>query len=168
MSSSTVTVFVASPDTRSERRYDLHITLELLKVSVFFAAPVFGHETCLSAQSKLESVTGIPIDSQRITLHNQGTEENESAEVLAVLDDDRKTLGYYGIRDWQVLKVSHLALIRRPSSASFEMIDDNILLEKVKDTNPATASLAGQYTDVSRVEKFEITEEEYAARQGLP
>ncbi|KAF8508906.1 CAP Gly-rich domain-containing protein [Gautieria morchelliformis] len=120
MSSSTVTVFVASPDTRSERRYDLHITIELLKM-------------------KLESVTGIPIDSQRITLHNQGTEENESAEVLAVLDDDRKSLGYYNIRDWQVLKV--------------------------KDTNPATASLAGQYTDVSRVEKFEISEEEYAARQ---
>lgn len=37
---------------------------------------------------------------------------------------------------------------------------------KVKDINPATASLAGQYTDVSRVEKFEISDQEYAARRG--
>ena len=35
MSSSTATVFVTSPDTRSERRYDLHITVEQLKVFSF-------------------------------------------------------------------------------------------------------------------------------------
>jgi len=118
--SSTVTVFVTSSETRSERRFDAHITVEQLK-------------------TKLESVTGISTRSQRITLHAQGTEEDESAEVLAILDDDQKPLGYYSLRDWQVLKV--------------------------KDTNPATAALAGQYTDVSRVEKFEISEEEYAARR---
>ena len=37
----------------------------------------------------------------------------------------------------------------------------------MKDTNPATASLAGQFSDVSRVEKFEISPEEYAARRGV-
>ncbi|KAF8586045.1 hypothetical protein K439DRAFT_1659938 [Ramaria rubella] len=120
MSSSTVNVFVTSSDSRSERRYGLHLTVEQLK-------------------TKLESVTGIAVDSQRITLHDQGTEEDDSAKVLAVLDDDRKSLGYYDVRDWQVLKV--------------------------KDINPANAALAGQYTDVSRVQKFEISEEEYAARR---
>ncbi|KIJ55280.1 hypothetical protein M422DRAFT_239909 [Sphaerobolus stellatus SS14] len=120
MSSSTVNLFVASADTRSERRYDLHLTIEQLK-------------------RKLESVTGISVDSQLITLHEQGTQDDDSAPLLATLDDDSKPLGYYSIRDWQVLKV--------------------------KDTNPATASLAGQFSDVSRVEKFEISQEEYAARR---
>lgn len=40
---SIVNVFVVSPDTRSERRFDLHITVEQLK-------------------AKLELVTGIPVD----------------------------------------------------------------------------------------------------------
>jgi len=35
---------------------------------------------------------------------------------------------------------------------------------KVEDTNPS-GSFTGQLTDVSQVEKFELTEEEYAARQ---
>lgn len=37
---------------------------------------------------------------------------------------------------------------------------------KVTDTNPVGASLAGQFSDVSQVEKFEISEQEYARRQG--
>ena len=39
MSSSIVYVFVVSLDTRSERRFDLHITVEQLKV------PAFSHHT---------------------------------------------------------------------------------------------------------------------------
>ncbi|KAF8507959.1 CAP Gly-rich domain-containing protein [Hysterangium stoloniferum] len=119
MSTSAVSIWVVSSETRSERRYDLHLTVEQLK-------------------KKLESVTGISMDSQSITLHAQGTEEDESAQALAILHDDSKQLGFYNIRDWQVLKV--------------------------KDTNPTSASLSGQYTDVSRVQKFEISSEEYATR----
>jgi hypothetical protein len=36
---------------------------------------------------------------------------------------------------------------------------------KVMDTNPST-SFTGQLTDVSQVDKFELTPEEYAKRQG--
>ena len=80
--SGTVTVFVVSPDTRSERRYDLHLTVGQLK-------------------TKLESVTGIPVPAQQITLHN-----NEDDSAIATLDDDSKPLGFFGLRDWQALKVS--------------------------------------------------------------
>ncbi|KAL5531235.1 hypothetical protein ACEPAG_4112 [Sanghuangporus baumii] len=114
--SGTVTVFVVSPDTRSERRLDLHLTVQQLK-------------------TKLEPITGIPVSAQRISVKNS----EEDSSVVAILDDDNRLLGFYGIRDWQVLKV--------------------------EDTSPPGASLTGQFTDVSQVEKFEISEAEYAKRQ---
>lgn len=81
--SGTVSVYVISPDTRSERRFDLHLTVEQLK-------------------AKLESVTGIPTSAQRITLHNS----EDDAAAVSTLDDDTRPLGFYGLRDWQALKVS--------------------------------------------------------------
>ncbi|EIN06279.1 hypothetical protein PUNSTDRAFT_54524 [Punctularia strigosozonata HHB-11173 SS5] len=112
---STVTVFVKSPDTRSERRYDLHTTIGQLK-------------------PKLELITGIPVANQLIQLLN--TEEDTSP--VNVLSEDDKPLGYYSVRDFQVLNVI--------------------------DTNPST-SWTGQLGDPSQVEKFELTEEEYAQRR---
>ncbi|KAH8110723.1 CAP Gly-rich domain-containing protein [Phellopilus nigrolimitatus] len=117
--SGSVTVFVVSPDTRSERRYDLHLTVKQLK-------------------AKLESVTGIPAAAQRIALHGS-EEEGEGTAPVGALSEDERPLGFYGLRDWQVLKVS--------------------------DTSPPGVSLAGQFTDVSQVEKFELSEQEYAARR---
>lgn len=113
--SSTVSVFVLSSETRSERRLDLHTTVAQLK-------------------GKLELITGIPVQNQSIALH--GSEAD--SEPLRSLDDDSKPLGYYGVSDWQVLKVT--------------------------DTNPAT-SIVGQLGDISQVEKFELSEEAYAQRQ---
>ncbi|KZT38183.1 hypothetical protein SISSUDRAFT_1062206 [Sistotremastrum suecicum HHB10207 ss-3] len=113
---STVTLFVLSTETRSERRFSPHLTVRELK-------------------TKLEPVTGIPAPSQKITLHAS----EDSAQALASLDDDDRPLGYYSVRDFQVLKI--------------------------QDTNPSSTSLAGQYTDVSRVEKFEISKEEYEQRR---
>ncbi|RDB18502.1 Tubulin-folding cofactor B [Hypsizygus marmoreus] len=110
-----VHVFVVSPDTRSERRLELHTTVAKLKAN-------------------LELITGIPVDNQVISLLNSESDPH----VIATLSDDSKQLGYYSLRDWQVLKVD--------------------------DTNPAV-SFTGQMTDVSQVEKFELTEQEYAARQ---
>ncbi|KAF9076474.1 tubulin-folding cofactor B [Rhodocollybia butyracea] len=114
--SSTLRVFVISPDTRSERRFDLHITIEQLK-------------------SKVELFTGIPASSQVITALNS----EDDPTVITQLSDDSKPLGFYSLRDWQVLKVD--------------------------DLNPS-ASLTGQLTDVSQVEKFELSDDAYAERNG--
>ncbi|KAI0034469.1 CAP Gly-rich domain-containing protein [Vararia minispora EC-137] len=111
-----VTVWVASPDTRSERRFDLRTTVAELK-------------------AKLELITGIPPENQHITL----CDTEQSTQPLAVLSDDSKALGAYFVRDWQWLKI--------------------------EDTNPAS-TWTGRLNDMTGVEKFELTEEQYAARQG--
>jgi len=110
-----VTVFVVSLDTRSERRFDLHTTVSQLK-------------------NKLEFITGVPVPNQQLLLLNG----EQDSEHINSLDDNDKPLGFYGVRDWQVIKVV--------------------------DTNPSV-SFTGQLTDVSQVDKFELTEEEYAERQ---
>ncbi|KAL0953900.1 hypothetical protein HGRIS_005067 [Hohenbuehelia grisea] len=114
-SSSVVTVFVVSADTRSERRFDLHTTVEQLK-------------------AKLELITGIPVTNQIVSLTNS----EKDGQVIASLSDESKPLGFYGLRDWQVLKV--------------------------EDSNPST-TFTGQLTDVSQVEKFELSDVDYAKRQ---
>jgi len=105
---------VISPDTRSERRFDLHVTIGQLK-------------------NKLELVTGIPVSNQALSLYNS----EEDTEPVATLGDDSRPLGYYSARDWQFLKVT--------------------------DTNPSV-TFTGQLSDVSQVEKFELSEEAYAQR----
>lgn len=92
------------------------------------------HITVEQLKTKLELFTGIPVQNQRILLLNS-EHDNDPVQVL---DDDARPLGYYSIRDWQVLKVV--------------------------DTNPST-SFTGQLTDTSQVEKFELSPEEYAKRQ---
>ncbi|KIM44387.1 hypothetical protein M413DRAFT_67205 [Hebeloma cylindrosporum] len=113
--SKVVNVFVISPDTHSERRIDPHISVEQLK-------------------GKLELITGIPVANQEISI----LASESDPRVLAELTDDTKPLGYYGLTDWQVLKVI--------------------------DTNPAV-SLTVQLTDVTQVEKFELSSAEYEQRQ---
>ncbi|KAI0050983.1 hypothetical protein FA95DRAFT_1535402 [Auriscalpium vulgare] len=113
--SNTLTLFVSSLDTRSERRFDRHLPIAQLK-------------------TKLELITGIPVANQRLAAYDADAD----AQPARVLDDDAQPLGFYGLRDFQVLKV--------------------------EDTNPSV-SFTGQLTDVSAVEKFELTEEQYAARQ---
>ncbi|KAF9224173.1 hypothetical protein BS17DRAFT_802105 [Gyrodon lividus] len=110
--SSIVNVFVVSPDTRSERRFDLHLTIAQLK-------------------AKLELITGIPVQNQRISI------QTDDGLSLASLADDAKQLGFYGLTSLQTLKV--------------------------EDTNPAS-SFTGQLSDVSQVEKFELSDEAYAQR----
>ncbi|KAL4072848.1 CAP Gly-rich domain-containing protein [Scleroderma yunnanense] len=120
--SSIVKVIVVSPDTRSERRFDLHITVEQLK-------------------AKLELITGIPVQNQTISI------EDSDGRTLGQLSDDTKQLGYYGLLNFQILKV----------------INFTCHLIQVIDTNPST-SFTGQLSDVSQVEKFELSEEAYAQR----
>ncbi|KAH6915721.1 tubulin-folding cofactor B [Coprinopsis sp. MPI-PUGE-AT-0042] len=112
--SGVLNIWVKSPDTHSERRIDPHWTVEQLK-------------------GKLEVITGIPVSNQILSL----LESESDPRVIATLDDDSKQLGFYGLRDWQVITVG--------------------------DANPST-SFTGQLTDTSQVDKFELTEEEYAQR----
>ncbi|KAG8756914.1 hypothetical protein FRC11_004929 [Ceratobasidium sp. 423] len=112
---STIRLHVSSPDTFSERKYDLHTTVGQLK-------------------GKLESVTGIAPESQRLTVHRSADEQDSAP--LYILDDDSRPLGFYSLSDMMLLKVA--------------------------DTNKN--SLTGQFTDVSNVEKFELTDEEYQKR----
>ena len=69
-------------------------------------------------------------------------------------------LGFYGLCDWQVLRV------RSTSTICMSRIESNKQYIQVQDTSPAATSLTGQFTDTSQVEKFELTEEEYASRRG--
>ncbi|KDQ19417.1 hypothetical protein BOTBODRAFT_153331 [Botryobasidium botryosum FD-172 SS1] len=112
--STQVKVWITSPDTHSERRYDLHMSVKELK-------------------SKLEFVTGIAVDAQVLSLYRSGGDPAP----IRTLDDDARPLGYYGVADGMLIKIH--------------------------DINPS-ASLTGQFTDVSQVEKFEISEQEYAKR----
>ena len=94
-----INVFVISPDTRSERRLDLHSTVEQLKV----CTNIIGWDrSLLNAlfQTKLEHITGIPVPNQTISL--LASEDNP--RLVANLTDDDKPLGFYGIQDWQVIK----------------------------------------------------------------
>lgn len=55
----------------------------------------------IGPQNKLELFTGIPASNQQILLLNN---ENET-DPIANLSDNSKALGFYSVRDWQVLKV---------------------------------------------------------------
>lgn len=116
---------------------------------------------CLG-KTKLETSTGIPASSQLIHVYNSEDEASApSAQAVAVLNEEQRPLGFYGLRDWQVLKV------RCKNRRDFRANIDSKFVPQVTDTNPIGASLAGQFSDVSQVEKFEISEQEYARRQGL-
>ena len=77
-------------------------------------------------------------------------------DALATLSDDSRPLGFYGVRDWQVLRVSRY-------QHSDNTCADHI---QVIDTDPSV-SFTGQLTDTSQVEKFELTQEAYEQRHGL-
>ncbi|GAA5821521.1 hypothetical protein JCM3770_001062 [Rhodotorula araucariae] len=120
-----VSVWVSSPDTHSERRIAPDLSVAQLKF-------------------KLEPITGIPAATQTLSLRRTGAHAGHSGataaggEVVAVLDNDDRTLASYGLGEYMTIRV-----------------DSN---------DPHARGLAGQYTDDSQVEKFELTEEEYAAR----
>jgi len=92
------------------------------------------HITVQQLKNKLELITGIPVQNQSIAIYNS---ENDT-EAVGILSDDSQPLGFYGLRDWQLLKIT--------------------------DLDPAT-SFTGQLSDVSQVEKFELTSTEYQQRQ---
>ncbi|GAA5963061.1 hypothetical protein JCM3765_001755 [Sporobolomyces pararoseus] len=100
--------------------------------------------TISQLKSKLEPITGISYDSQQLSLRRTSDGAGHSGsgsglgELLAQLNDDQRTLESYGAREWMTIRVDS--------------------------SDPHARALAGQYTDDSRVEKFELTKEEYEAR----
>ncbi|TNY20888.1 tubulin-folding cofactor B [Rhodotorula diobovata] len=103
--------------------------------------------TVAQLKYKLDPITGIPAATQSLTLRRTGADASHSGsstsaqggDVLAVLDHDDRTLDSYGIREYMTIRV-----------------DSN---------DPHARGLAGQFADDSQVDKFELTEEEYAARR---
>ena len=55
----------------------------------------------MNDQGKLELITGIPASNQVLSLLNS----QEDTRVITELSDDSKPLEFYGLRDWQVIKV---------------------------------------------------------------
>lgn len=60
-------------------------------------------------QSKLALITGIAVSGQKVTLHQPTSAtsyELTEGAFIANLDDEDKTLGDYGVREGDVIKVS--------------------------------------------------------------
>ena len=110
-----LSIFVTSPDTHSERRFDTSLTIAQIK-------------------DKLVPITGISPQYQVLRV----TRTPETEQVLAVLDDDSKTLSECNVPEWSCLRVDNTDPNARP----------------------------GEFTDLSAVDKFELTPEEYASRTG--
>lgn len=120
-----INVFVISPSTQSERQVSTSTTVRELK-------------------SKLQVVTGIHPNSQNLSLQDGSmpatTYELEEGATLAVLDDDDRTLGSYGLNsDGHIIKVA-------PSDSRL-------------------TSTLSSYIEDPNVQKFELTQEEYAQRR---
>ncbi|POW18777.1 hypothetical protein PSHT_05432 [Puccinia striiformis] len=93
------------------------------------------HLTIAELRAKLQPITGISAGSQRLALSiNPGGTTDRSI----LLDNDELTLLDYGVQE----------------GATIDVVD----------TDPHSAALAGQYNDVSQVEKFELPIQEYEKR----
>ncbi|KAJ9118556.1 hypothetical protein QFC22_003776 [Naganishia vaughanmartiniae] len=111
-------VFVRSPDTYSERRFDPNLTIGALK-------------------AKLESITGIPYSSQVLYRFSSPDDVGKEGAPGVVMQDDGRTLAEEGVTEWECISVTNI--------------------------NP-NANPEGEFTDVSRVDKYEISQDEYEKR----
>ncbi|KAI8804508.1 tubulin folding cofactor B [Cladochytrium replicatum] len=108
----TVTMFVTSENNSvSERRFDKSFTIAKLK-------------------ERLAAITGIKTAHQQLALYSKDD------ELLGIITDDEKMLGFFPVEDFGRIHVT--------------------------DTNPY--KVRGEFTDVSQVEKFELKDEEYEKR----
>ncbi|KAE8538059.1 hypothetical protein D1P53_006126 [Cryptococcus gattii VGV] len=94
-----LSVFVTSPDTHSERRFDSDLTVQQLK-------------------DKLTPITGISPQYQVIKICRSA--DQVSGPPLAVLDDDSRTLASYGLEEWNCLKVDNIDPNYRPGEFTDE------------------------------------------------
>ena len=76
------------------------------------------------------------------------------------MDDEQGTLSRYGVQEYQCLKVSN-----SQNLVTVLLRSSYIDARQVENTDP-NAREGGEFTDVSQVEKFELTREEYESRPG--
>ncbi|OXB39127.1 tubulin-folding cofactor B [Cryptococcus neoformans] len=94
-----LSVFVTSPNTHSERRFDSGLTVQQLK-------------------DKLTPVTGISPQYQVIKICRSA--DQVSGPPLAVLDDDSRTLASYGLEEWNCITVDNIDPNYRPGEFTDE------------------------------------------------
>jgi len=148
--SSIVSVFVISPDVHSERRYDLHTTIAQLKV-IFLAA--------INVWMSLNTpVTG---EIGACNWHSDFKSNYKALPYWRWYRRDR-----YSWRWWAAFRILQRAFWSSNQGTHYRsLLDDLLSNPKIEDSNPS-ATLTGQFTDLSQVEKFELTQEEYERRQG--
>ena len=152
--SSIVNVFVVSPDTRSERRFDLHITVEQLKVP---HPLMYGCIACIL-------ITHHHASGQARAHYGHPSTKPEDLDRKQWRTDLRSTCRWHQTA-W-ILRPGELADVEgRVNSSTFGRFNFTCHCIQVTDTNPST-SFTGQLSDVSQVEKFELSDEAYAKRTG--
>lgn len=93
--------------------------------------------TVAQLKDKLMPITGIAPQYQALSLVSSDSSASGSApQPLVTLSDEARTLAGYGIEPYQTIRVVNLDPTARP----------------------------GEFSDVSQVDKFELTADEYAAR----
>ncbi|KAJ9102993.1 hypothetical protein QFC19_004550 [Naganishia cerealis] len=80
-------IFISSPDTFSERRFDPHLTVGALK-------------------AKLEPITGIPVLAQVLRRFPSPDDVKDVTVPGVGLQDDARTLEEEGVREWECISVS--------------------------------------------------------------
>jgi len=91
-----------------------------------------------NAQDKLVPITGIAQQYQVLRLYrsSEAVEANEAP--VALMSDDNATLASYGLQEFSCVKVDNTDPNARP----------------------------GEFSDLSAVDKFELTKDEYESRTG--
>lgn len=97
-------------------------------------------------------ITGIAQQHQvlRLFRSSEAAEKNEAP--VATMTDESQSLGAYGLQEWNCIKVGGMSLC------------DSELTKQVDNTDPNARP--GEFSDLSAVDKFELTKEEYEARPG--
>ncbi|SCZ99276.1 BZ3500_MvSof-1268-A1-R1_Chr3-1g05919 [Microbotryum saponariae] len=122
-----ITLWVSSPDTHSERRFALDLTIADLK-------------------DKLERVSGISSSVQVLSLQRTATGTGHSGQVpqgqtvVAQLNEDHKTLAQYGAQEWMTIRVDSSDAHGKSQSSLFT---DTSLVEKFELTNQEYEARSG-------------------------